>query len=210
MHAEVARLHRAPFPAATQGLGFSTASCTNARAWNGHAITQVAAADAGVLVHEHDAVGTPERRAGGADVDARRVRAVLAHERQGGDSAGRPVAERHLVDPPGVGGGTVDGLQPVLVVAGPHAGVAVSGALGGIDEHPVAYLAADRFVGFAGPAGADERHEGESGRQGRTGHDPRPRKKPAPRHAAQCYGLVGHSKSLRHRSICACTPTGAA
>ena len=43
----------------------------------------VAAADAAVPVHQHDAVGALERRTGGADVDAGRVGAVLAHHRRG-------------------------------------------------------------------------------------------------------------------------------
>ena len=43
----------------------------------------VAAADAGVAVDQHDAVGALERRAGRAHVDAGRLGAVLAHHRRG-------------------------------------------------------------------------------------------------------------------------------
>ena len=54
--------------------------------WAGH--HAVTAADAAVAVHQHDAVGALERRAGGADVDAGRLGAVLAHHRHRGRAAG--------------------------------------------------------------------------------------------------------------------------
>ena len=194
MNAEVARFDRAlaprrPGPRVLDPLVHEGARLERARH---HA---VAAADAGVLVHQHDAVRALERGAGGADVDAGRVRAVLAHQRQGADPAGRAITQRHLVDPSGIGRGSVHRLESVLVVAGAHAGVAVAGALGGIDEHPVAHLAADRLARPSGPAGAGERNDGETGRQHRTGHDPRPREKPAPRRASETVPVSAHALS---------------
>ena len=82
--------------------------------------------------------------------------------------------------------------SPVLVVAGAHAGIAVTGAPGGVHEHSVAHGAAHRLVGLAGPAGAGEGNHGESGHEGRAGHDPRPREKPAPRRAPEDLALTAH------------------
>jgi pyruvate/2-oxoglutarate dehydrogenase complex dihydrolipoamide acyltransferase (E2) component len=59
----------------------------------------VAAADAGVAVDQHDAVGALERGAGGADVDARRLGAVLAHHRHRMRAAGLDLLELDLADP---------------------------------------------------------------------------------------------------------------
>ncbi len=63
----------------------------------------VAAADAGVAVDHHDAVGALERRAGRADVDARRLGAVLAHHRQRRGALGLDLLDLDLADPLRVG-----------------------------------------------------------------------------------------------------------
>ena len=59
----------------------------------------VAAADAGMPVHHHDAVGALERGPGRADVHTGRVLAVLAHQRQVGHPPGQVVLQLDLADP---------------------------------------------------------------------------------------------------------------
>jgi hypothetical protein len=99
----------------------------------------VAAADAGVPVHHHDAVGAFERGAGGADVDARRVLAVLTHQRQVGHVAADVVLQLDLADPDRalvlpLGSSSPSGsdcrFRPFSCVAGLDAGGAAVGALG--------------------------------------------------------------------------------
>ena len=97
----------------------------------------VAAADAGVLVDQHDAVVALERGAGRAHVHARRVLAVLAHERQRLRVAGALVAQAHLADPLRIGRGRPWPVDAVLLVAGGDARVAIR-ALRDVDQQPPA------------------------------------------------------------------------
>src|SRR5690606_36332375 len=106
----------------------------------------VAAADAGVPVDQHDAVGALERRSGGADVDAGRVGAVLAHHRRARRAARIAVPDLDLADPLRVGRLRA-ARQAVLGVARLHALVAVRRAARGVDEHAPAHL---RRGGLAG------------------------------------------------------------
>src|SRR5690606_1871867 len=131
----------------------------------------VAAADAGVPVDQHDAVGALERRSGGADVDAGRIGAVLAHHRRARRAARIAVPDLDLADPLRVGRQRAS-RQAVLGVAGLHALVAVRRAARGVDEHAPAHL---RRGGLAGrpralrrgdldqPDARREQHAGQGG-----------------------------------------------
>ena len=78
----------------------------------------IAAADADMPVDQHDAVGALERRAGGADVDAGRFGAVLAHHRHRMRAAAAQVFQINLAYPLRVGARMPRTLDPVLGRAG--------------------------------------------------------------------------------------------
>ena len=71
-----------PLPRGTSGFWSVSSSCTKRARLVRAGHHAIAAADADVPVDQHDAVGALERSAGGADVDAGRMLAMLAHHRQ--------------------------------------------------------------------------------------------------------------------------------
>ena len=79
----------------------------------------IAAADADVLVHQHDAVGALERGAGRADVDAGRLRAVLAHHRRRLLASAGGIAQVDLADPLRVGLRPLPSVPAVFLVRRP-------------------------------------------------------------------------------------------
>ena len=100
----------------------------------------VAAADADMAVHQHDAVRALERSAGGADIDARRVRAVLAHDGNGEARAGSRVFRGDLANPLRVRLGMAGAFPAESFGAGRDAGRAAFLAFAGVDQKAPAHL----------------------------------------------------------------------
>ena len=108
-----------------------------------HAIT---AADADMLVHQHDTIGAFKGSAGRAHVHAGWVRAMLTHQWQEGAVFCACVLDGYLADPLRIGFWPVMFCQTVFLVAGIYAGTAVALTFIGINQHAPAHVATDRLV----------------------------------------------------------------
>src|SRR3990172_7892313 len=122
--------------------------------WAGH--HAIAAADADVAVDQHDAVGAFERGAGGADVDAGRVLAMLAHHRRRMHAAAAHVLQLDLAYPLWVGARMPGALDAVFGGAGFDAIVATGSALVGVDQQAPADLPRHRLLGRARSGDLDQ------------------------------------------------------
>lgn len=110
-------------------------------------------------IHHDDAVGTTERGPGRADVDARRMLAVLAHHRQRGNAARQVVLELDLANParalhvPVLVAGTLgleQHVEAVFPVTRTDAIGAAFGTLAGVDQHAVAHTVGNGTVARSG------------------------------------------------------------
>ena len=100
-----------------------------------------------MFVDQYDSVGPPERSAGGTDIHARWMLAVLAEQGQGLGIAGLLVTQLDLADPLCIGFGAAVSGQAVFLGAGIDAICAAFRTPAGIDQHAPAYGAGDGLIG---------------------------------------------------------------